>query len=147
MTSIAFTVPGPVRGKGRPRTRVVGNHAMIYTDGKTRNYEGEVKAVAARAMGDAPLLLGPLGVDMIIRFLPPESTSKAKVRRMLAGLDRPTKKPDADNVLKVMDALNGVVFRDDAQVCTVRLQKVYAATPGLDVLIFTLDLSAPREAI
>jgi Holliday junction resolvase RusA-like endonuclease len=147
MRSVTFTVPGPVRGKGRPRTGIVAGHAMIYTDTKTRNYEAEVRAAAANLMLGQPLLVGPLSVRMTARFAPPASTSRRKLARMLGGYERPTTKPDSDNILKVMDALNGVVFRDDAQVCSVALDKIFADKPGLDVTISTIDFAAELEDI
>ena len=140
-------VPGPVRGKGRPRTGIIDGHAMIYTDTKTRNYEAEVRAAADRVMHGQPLLEGPLRVDMTARFAPPESASKKRRDKMLLGLERPTKKPDADNILKVMDSLNGVVFRDDAQVCMVALSKIYAPKPGLDIAISMIDPAPFLEEI
>lgn len=141
MRSVSFTVPGPVRGKGRPRTRIMGNHAVIYTDGKTRNYEGEAKDKASTAMEGRPLLEGPLAVRMTARFMPPDSTPKRRLQKMLGGWERPTKKPDMDNIVKVLDALNGVVFRDDKQVCSMILDKVYAPTPGLDVTISVIEFA------
>lgn len=48
----------------------------------------------------------------------------------------PTKKPDADNVLKaVFDGMNGVVWVDDVQACGVVLRKRYAETPGVTVVV------------
>ena len=137
MAGVAFMVPGPVRGKGRPRTRIAGAFAVVHTDAKTRSYEGDVKASASHAMNGRPLLVGALVVRMTARFVPPQA-SKRKVARMLEGAERPTKKPDIDNIAKVMDALNGVVFRDDAQVCSMSIEKIYAPTAGLDVAIYEL---------
>jgi len=42
-----------------------------------------------------------------------------------------TRKPDRDNLVKaVQDALNGVAWRDDSQVCTGAIHKRYADTRG-----------------
>jgi Holliday junction resolvase RusA-like endonuclease len=50
-----------------------------------------------------------------------------------------TSRPDADNHLKlVMDALNGILWHDDAQVCAATVTKRYSETPGLHVKIATL---------
>jgi Holliday junction resolvase RusA-like endonuclease len=35
----------------------------------------------------------------------------------------------------VVDALNGIVWRDDAQIVSLFVRKVYAETPGLDIVI------------
>ena len=47
---------------------------------------------------------------------------------MIAGAILPTKKPDCDNILKVIfDSLNGLAYDDDVQVVSVTFQKVYTA--------------------
>lgn len=146
--SVSFTVPGPVRGKGRPRTRVVSakggkkSFAQVYTDGKTRTYESQVTDCADRAMAGRPLLEGALVVTLTARFDVPASGSKRERAEKLANVQRPTKKPDMDNIAKILDALNGIVFKDDAQVCEMRLAKIYAPTPGLDILIEPLNSEA-----
>lgn len=46
------------------------------------------------------------------------ATGAGRKRReaMIAGTIRPTKKPDADNVLKIVtDSLNDIAYYDDAQ--------------------------------
>lgn len=56
---------------------------------------------------------------------------------MLAGEITPTKKPDADNVLKVIaDSLNKLCYRDDAQIVRAEIVKCYAEQPGVDVMIW-----------
>jgi Holliday junction resolvase RusA-like endonuclease len=49
----------------------------------------------------------------------------------------PNVKPDLDNVVKaVLDALNGVVYLDDAQVVNLVATKRYATEPRVEVYIF-----------
>ena len=49
---------------------------------------------------------------------------------------RPTGKPDIDNIIKaVLDGLNGVAFKDDAQVVFISAQKLYSDTPRLVVIV------------
>ena len=51
---------------------------------------------------------------------------------MQAGKIFPSRKPDIDNVLKVvLDALNGVAYKDDSRVVAVSARKVYSMTPKL----------------
>ena len=70
------------------------------------------------------------------KFLPPKSTSKIKHAEMLCGSLKPLKKPDVDNIVKVVaDALNGVAYHDDTQIVSVSAKKVYAASEGLDVIV------------
>lgn len=56
----------------------------------------------------------------------------------------PTKKPDIDNVIKVIaDALNGVAYDDDKQIIDVSARKVYSETPRVDVRIRIIE---PEES-
>lgn len=112
----------------------------MFTPEKTVGYEGLVAATAAAALaGNAlahQLLDGPLEAVLEMRFPVPASWSKAKRARALAGVDWHTSKPDADNVAKaILDACNGVVFRDDAQVVMLVATKAFSDEPGVRVVI------------
>jgi Holliday junction resolvase RusA-like endonuclease len=55
---------------------------------------------------------------------------------MAKGLLRPTKKPDYDNVQKIVgDALNQVAYKDDSQIVDSRVQKFWSYTPKIFVTI------------
>lgn len=54
---------------------------------------------------------------------------------MLSGEIAPAKRPDMDNIIKILDALNGIAWIDDAQVVSILARKLYAETPGLDIVI------------
>lgn len=133
---IAFTVPGVPKGKGRPRFARSGNRIITYTPPDTVAYENGVKAAALSAMrGKSPYDV-PCEVRMMAVFPIPESWPEAKKRE--ARLDRlwPTKKPDADNILKtVCDALNGIVWKDDAQVVQASVEKIYGTDPRVEVFV------------
>jgi Holliday junction resolvase RusA-like endonuclease len=54
----------------------------------------------------------------------------------LNGCIYPTKKPDADNIAKIiLDALNGVAYTDDTQVINLLVQKRYGEAPEVKVEI------------
>lgn len=66
----------------------------------------------------------------------PKSASGKRRERMLLGIDLPTKKPDADNVLKaVCDALNGTAYQDDKQITSTWIWKHYGEIPGLRIMV------------
>lgn len=119
-----FTVPGAPTAKGRARVTKFGAHTPV----KTRNAEAFVKALAYDAMKGRPLLEGPLAVEIFIYMPIPKSTPK---KRYHALVDAPhTKKPDIDNLVKlVKDAMNGVVYHDDAQVFSLTAVKRYGTEP------------------
>jgi Holliday junction resolvase RusA-like endonuclease len=131
---ITFTVPGIPVGKGRARfVRATGR---AYTPAKTVSYEAELKFFAMQAMGNRPLFEGPLSVAVFATFPKPASWSKKKA----AATRNHTSKPDLDNLFKCLDALNGVVWHDDAQVCRAYITKVYSddGTAGLTVTVVTM---------
>lgn len=136
---VEFHVPGPAVGKGRPRIGKVDSHARMFTPAKTVNYETLVAMSAQQAMAGAPLIDGPALVDLFIDCQVPASWSKKKQAAALAGTVLPTTKPDIDNVVKaIFDAINGVVWKDDVQCCSVAVAKRYSATPGVRVKVMPL---------
>lgn len=61
---------------------------------------------------------------------------KAKKLRAIAGYILPAKKPDLDNLAKAaLDACNGIIWRDDALICSLLVKKRYAANPRLELQI------------
>ena len=135
---IEFFVPGAPVGKGRPRAARRGAGVVMFTPEKTAGYEALAAATASNAMRAeaGPLFTGPLEAVLEMRFPVPASWSKAKRARALAGVEWHTSKPDADNVAKaVLDACNGVVFRDDSQVVILIATKAFSEAPGVRVVI------------
>lgn len=129
---IVFEVPGEPRGKGRPRFSKTG-HA--YTDSGTRAYENKIIACYRQQLQgfrwpDSAFI----SIEVTAHYPIPKSASKAAIAAMQAGRVLPSRKPDVDNVLKiVLDALNGVAYKDDAKVVAVSAKKIYSLTPKLVV--------------
>lgn len=112
--------------KGKPRQRFAGGH--VYSPSTA--YEREVGTEFRRQNpGAEPMPKGvPVKVDVIAFFPEPKSATKAQRDSMRSGQILPTRKPDADNILKlVLDALNGLAWHDDAQVTSVTCKKLYGA--------------------
>lgn len=132
-----FTISGEPRGKQRPR--VANGHA--YTPIETRQYEDAVRYQYLASGGKE----FPLRVQMkiVAYYSIPKATTKAVRKLMLAGDIRPTRKPDVDNVLKIIaDALNGVAYKDDAAINAVHIEKRYWETPCVDVWLTDEGLGA-----
>ena len=131
---LTFEVPGDPHGKGRPKFARRGNFVQTYTDKKTTSYEDLVRFHANIAMVDLDLLKGAVAVYIYIKLAVPKSYSKKRTEACLSGLERPTKKPDWDNVAKsICDAMNGIVYMDDTQIVDAHVTKVYAANAGVDI--------------
>ena len=143
LRTLAIHVPGDIRGKGRPRFSRRGGKPRTYTEPKTETAENWVKACAIKQVGQ-PVLLGALALQVRIVVSVPLSWPKKRQAAALAGLERPTGKPDADNTLKLLaDALNGIVWKDDAQIVDARVTKAYREKPGAWLSVFqVLPVSA-----
>lgn len=142
MTAITFFLPGPPKGKGRPRATSRGGHVRLYTDDQTVAYENRIENAAVRELGGRPGFDGPCSIYLRAVFPIPKSASKAAKAAMAAGEVEPGKKPDLDNILKaVLDGLNHVAFTDDALVTSIRAVKVYGELPGVFV-----SLTSAKEA-
>ena len=130
MSRLSFTVPGEPRGWARARTQ----GARFFTDTKTRS---EKQAVAAWAIeAGAHIIDGPVDVRLTAYLRIPKSASKKLRAAMLANIQRPTKKPDSDNLAKLaLDALNGVCWHDDVQVVDLTVRKFWSDEPRLVVEI------------
>lgn len=127
--TIYFTIPGPPVGKGRHRTTKGG---WNYTPHKTVAYEELVERCFLTAIGQGFVpLQGALRIKIFAGYPIPKSTSKKRRAAMLAGTELPTKKPDWDNIGKIIcDALNGVAYEDDKQVTESQMRKRYIDGPG-----------------
>ena len=135
MIQIFFTVP-QVSGKGRPRFARQGTFVKTYTDAKTLTYEKSIQTYAKQAMGSTSPLIGAVAAYLHIGIPIPSSYSKTRQKACIEGFERPTKKPDIDNIVKaVLDGMNGIVYLDDKQVVDLHLTKVYSETEGINILI------------
>jgi Holliday junction resolvase RusA-like endonuclease len=129
-----IVIPGVAHGKGRLRT--FANRPGGYTPTATHNAEAWVKSCAIQQIGQ-PMMETPIEVVVGIDVAVPASWSKKRREAALRGEVRPTGKPDLDNCTKLlMDALNKIAWRDDAQVVKLAVAKRYAHAPQTIVEIF-----------
>lgn len=139
---LRIVVPGVARGKGRPRMTRSGR---VYTPKATVNAEAWIRQCAVQQVGQ-PALEGPLSVAIQISVAVPQSWSKKKREEALSGKTCPTGKPDLDNTTKaLLDALNGIVWRDDAQVVHLTVAKSYADKSETAMTIASVTASRPSN--
>jgi Holliday junction resolvase RusA-like endonuclease len=131
--AIIIELAGEPRGKGRPRFARRTGHA--YTPQTTASYEGALRHSAAIVMAGQPPLDGALSAQVIAYFSVPQSWSAKKRAAALAGAIRPTRRPDADNIAKMLDGLNGIVWSDDAQIVSALIEKHYSDRPRLRIKV------------
>ena len=136
-TCVVFSIPSEPTGKGRPRFSTFNGHVRAVTPQQTVLYENLVKTMYAiqccgYRFGDDERLEMRIAAYYAI----PKSASKKKRADMIAGIIRPCKKPDMDNVIKIIaDALNEIAYKDDAQIVDTVVSKFYAEEPHVDVVI------------
>jgi len=128
---IKLIVEGEPTGKGRPRVTRNGT----YTPQKTKDYQNLVRW--CYNLGNTKkLLTGAIECEIKAYYYIPKNTSKKKRKEMIEGTIRPTKKPDCDNVAKaILDALNGLAYKDDSQVARLVVEKYYGELPRVEVVI------------
>ncbi len=131
--TITFTVLGEPVGKARQRVTKFGT----YTPEKTVMYENLIKTEYRRQCNDFRFEdKQPLCMDVRAEYLIPASASKTKRAAMAKGEIRPVKRPDWDNVGKVVsDALNKLAYRDDSQIIECTVKKFYSERPKIIVKI------------
>lgn len=139
MSQVAFVIPGPPKGKGRPRFKKIGNFTKAYTPEDTLNYENLVKVMYDQKC-DNQKLEGAIRAEIVGYFPIPTSTSKKRQMLMEEGKIHYTKKIDCDNLAKiVLDALNKIAFNDDAQVSELIVAKKYSSTPRTVVRLTEIE--------
>lgn len=133
-----FIIPGEPMGKGRPKFS--GGHA--YTPERTRSYEDAVRYYYQAQCHHDPFPKDCalcVTIEAIFGMAKADSVKKRQVK--LCGMLNPTKRPDFDNVGKIIcDALNGLAWHDDAQITTAHIIKRYGVEPCVKVWISKEDV-------
>jgi Holliday junction resolvase RusA-like endonuclease len=139
---IQFVVPAVPIAQPRPRMSVVNGRIRVCSayglHGPVRAFK-DTTALAAREAYDGPPLEGP--ISLIVVFVMPRVKTQMFKKKAMPRMWH-CKTPDTDNLLKSLkDALTGVVWRDDSQVCICEVQKLIASgeeAPHVEVKIETL---------
>lgn len=135
---IKFTVYGLPAPQGSSRAFIPKGwtRAVITTDNtKLKPWRQEIASTAKAAMDDAFLL--PLKRDVAVQvnivfyFPRPKSLKKAVTQK--------TTKPDLDKLIRAAwDAMTGIVFEDDAQVCRGWMEKAFDGVPRVEIEVIKL---------
>ena len=131
---VMFTILGEPTGKGRPRFT---KDRKPYTPKKTEAYENYVKMAYAQSCKNYRFSdESCLDARVYAFYGIPKSASKKKRDQMLNKTLRPTKKPDIDNICKIIfDSLNKICYRDDSQIVDCQVRKFYDESPRVVVTI------------
>ena len=130
MAKIEFIIPGEPKSKLRHRTTKQG---FTYNPKQNIEYENWIKQCYWVKHGQT-MLEGEIKANIKAYFGIPKSTSKKRKKLMMNEKIKPTKKPDTDNLAKiVLDSLNDIAYLDDKQVVDLRVQKFYSEEPRVEV--------------
>lgn len=130
MNSITFTAPGTPRPKGSWKS--IGKGRMIPDNKRAKGWEETVAICARSQYTNSPPTESPVVVDAIFRVPRPRShygTGKNADKVKLSAPAQPTGQRcgDIDKLLRtVLDAMTGIVYKDDSQVVQVTATKRYA---------------------
>lgn len=111
------------KGSGQPFRRKDGRLGVRNDNPKAKGWERTINAVVQS--WPHGVQEGAVDLRLVLLLDRPKSIS-AKKR------PEPIVKPDVDKLLRtILDALTGVIYKDDAQVIDVRVRKEYGNMPGV----------------
>ena len=112
------------RGAGKPR--------VLLTSANTRTEPWRQDVAAQAIAAKIPhVAVGPVRVEVTFHFPHPKSRPKK--------CKWPDVRPDLDKLGRsILDALTGIAWRDDAQVCELILTKLYSDRIGADITVTPL---------
>jgi len=127
-----IVVDGVPVAKGRPRMTRSGH---TYTPEKTKEYEAKILGAYLSSQRDFFDSDTPLRVEMTVVLPIAESLSKREKIERENGEKKPTSRPDLDNYIKCLDALNGWAWHDDSQIVCIVAEKRYGKHPRMEIII------------
>lgn len=129
---INLTIQGSPVAKGRPRFARRGNFVTTYTPTNTAQAESEIQKEALNHIREP--ITAPVELSIVFYMAIPSSTSKKRAESLKNAPH--VKRPDVDNLAKlVLDALNGIAWKDDSQVFKMTVEKRYSDNPRTEVTI------------
>lgn len=134
-------------GQGRPRATIRRNwkprfegdlpKPMVYDPPEARDWKRTIVAQAIPEKPERPFEC-PVSMRLLFYFARPQTITRPW----------PSVRPDVTNLAKAIeDALNGIVYLDDAQIVDLHVRKEYGSQPGVEILIWHLgkNAAAPPE--
>lgn len=122
----------PITPKATPRPRIAkrGKISIAYYPKEYQAYKDQIKQLAGLICKN--FYSGPLSMKINFYMPIPASLSKKKKAELVDQWH--IKKPDCDNLAKgVKDALEGIAYVNDSQICNLVISKVYSIKPRIEV--------------
>lgn len=136
---IKLILPIEPVAQARPRARRFGKGIRLYDPPKTAKFKKQLRALATEMYHDAPVK-GEIYLKAAFYRPIQKSISKKEHDRRATGAHRPIVKADLSNYLKSFeDALNGVLWKDDAMIVHEEIDKYYSDDPRIEVEIYAKE--------
>lgn len=128
--TVTFTVRGTPVPQGSAKPFIAGGRARLATrSAPLMAWRTAIATAASTAMGDEPVIDGPVNVRATFHLPRPASAPKR--------VTLPATRPDLDKLLRaLLDGITGVVVGDDSRVVRVIAEKVYGLAPGVTVTVW-----------
>ena len=129
---LSMFIPGFPIPQPRPRITVRGKHGVAYVPRghAIHAWRAAIREEMERCVAESGHMFPINGVGLRVRmefYLRKPKSNKARL---------PISRPDLDNLAKaVLDAGNGVIWRDDSQVTTLEASKRWHDKPGVWLMI------------
>jgi crossover junction endodeoxyribonuclease RusA len=133
--AVVFRVSGTPVPQGSLRAHMAGGTPVLHYSNREplAVWRDQVRAACLLELGLSEPTAGPFAISIGFRFRRPAGHYSAATGRVLPRYAdaRPDRRPDLDKLVRaVLDALTGVVWRDDGQVVHICARKVYETEPG-----------------
>ena len=133
MREIRFTVLGRALPQGSKNAFKSGNRVVLVEASKGLKPWRSVVALEAKLkrdeVQDQSLIEGPVTVELLFQFVPGKTVKRKEM----------TTKPDVDKLSRaILDALTGVVWKDDSQVVELRARKQYGVADLCRIAVIEL---------
>ena len=129
-----FTVLGTPRPQGSMRgfvnrSKKTGKQFVSLTSDNPKLKPWRKTVAESALMARQPQIDGPVSIEAAFYFQKPPSAKKAR--------SAPTVRPDLDKLLRaILDAMTGICFADDAQVCEIRAVKHYGLPERAEISVW-----------
>lgn len=134
------TEPKPIQSV---RAANIGGYIRMYQPRENLDWKQFIRLAAGQQLpADWQIITGPVKVNAEFMFAPLKSFPKRTHNSIIVGnrIYKPVKPDLCDNLMKgLIDALTGLIWRDDAQICEVHSFKYYAIAPSIRLSIAELD--------
>lgn len=128
---LSFFVTGSSVAQGRPRFRRTGNYVHTYDPAKSKSWKESVRWQNIEYMRKEGkgMIEGAIEASLVFLLPRPKSLPK-KVKDHI-------RKPDIENLVKsIFDALEGIAYKNDSQICKMTVTKLYEnKIPGVSIIL------------